>query len=674
LSKYILQSNTGIDSNFFLRNGIFLILTFFILISSYYSIILPTHEAPDEWVHILWIKNYATMNVDDWTFYSHEPLYYFTNSLVVNSLHLTDHLENPPVRFSGNYPFHWLHGNEEQFPFSGYPLTIHLLRFYSIVLGAITVFFTYKIAQLVFGKDSWFALFSTLLVTLIPTFVFTSAIINNDILGIAMFTISIFYLMKIRQNTSIKQNFILLGIFSGLAIISKGNTLILLPIIISVIIIMLFQKKWNIIDGIKQTSLILLGSLVGIWYPIVLYFNTATGTITSTGGGGALNLLTNFVLHPSFEYPLRRLNIKLFDSFWAGLVHINVFPQSEIRSLYLIMAMLSITLLVVFYKKITISNNQKQMFSVILITLIAVTGVFSVILLKGTGMARNILFVMPEVLILISFSFFLASKTLKTKSWLLPTSVIIIYVTAFLFSTFSYADLIEKAKFEDELKTNDPLKNMILIWKSRTDLPKTFPEVTDGDYKRFNNWILTNGLRQYPVLLGTDKEFFQLLNQYYVNDNIQEKFPEAKTGNFVKLINYYEIQKQNILVSDINTIRSGLGSIDSIDGKLVRNTPHITTSLGSNVVMQGWMLSNEKGPLDLTYLFIDDKPISQISYGFSRPDVAKSFGEQTFRYSGWTVSFSTADLDLGCYDMNIVGVVQNSSTKLTGSEKLCIVE
>ena len=148
--------------------GLFLALFIYLCVALSYFFIVPIFEAPDEWTHTGHIKHIADGNglpvmlpgQGIWGG-QQPPLYYVIGAVLVQPFDLTDfedYLErtkNPHASLGyaldpGNKN-NYLHGSDENFPYQGLSLTVHILRLYSMIFGLITVTFTYLTAFEIFG-------------------------------------------------------------------------------------------------------------------------------------------------------------------------------------------------------------------------------------------------------------------------------------------------------------------------------------------------------------------------------------------------------------------------------------------------------------------------------------------------------------------------------------------
>ena len=156
------------------------------------------------------------------------------------------------------------HGPEEIFPYSDIALTVHTLRLLSIAFGVITLIFVYKIAQLVFHNHNWLPLYTTAFVSLIPMFLSINAVLNSDVLLWTLFTIALFFLLKFVNEPNRIRFVILTAVFATLAISTKSNGLVFIPIFLSVIAYLFISKQIRIQSLVKNIFLYGIFSVISI--------------------------------------------------------------------------------------------------------------------------------------------------------------------------------------------------------------------------------------------------------------------------------------------------------------------------------------------------------------------------------------------------------------------------
>jgi len=233
------------------RPNIWLILALYLILAVAYSVASPIFETPDEIHHVYFIKYLAETHTlpvlgaetttGEGTLYGQEggqpPLYYAIGAAIVSGV---DMGETPPERNPhasmgnplqlGNKNF-IIHGPDEAWPWHGLPLAVHLLRFFSILLGAGTVFFVWKIARGLFPRQKSLALAVAAFVAFLPQFLFISAAVSNDNLIIFLSTFTLWLILWLfgpdfRQTPGWAEA-LLLGMFLGFAALSKLSGLYL---------------------------------------------------------------------------------------------------------------------------------------------------------------------------------------------------------------------------------------------------------------------------------------------------------------------------------------------------------------------------------------------------------------------------------------------------------------
>jgi hypothetical protein len=143
---------------------IYVLLAVFIALSTLYSIAVPPFEASDELWHYPMVKyiadNWALPvqdpeNVGPWRQEgSQPPLYYFIGAVATFWIdtsdvdvvrHLNPHADNGVATADGNVNLITHHPETESFPWRGTTLAVHLIRFLSVLMGAATVYLTYRL-------------------------------------------------------------------------------------------------------------------------------------------------------------------------------------------------------------------------------------------------------------------------------------------------------------------------------------------------------------------------------------------------------------------------------------------------------------------------------------------------------------------------------------------------
>ncbi|MGA1867412.1 MAG: DUF2142 domain-containing protein [bacterium] len=240
------------------------LIILFIILSAAYSIIIPIFNAPDEPFHFEYmqfiahhktIPNQALEKHSISTEGFNPPLYYIINTLCLSLLSknkasdikihtyqdIAHFLQQPSGGFRGDlYPplnpryIKWGRGternmfltsSEDTFPFAGSIRILHILRIISVLFGALTIFFIFKTAALIFPDNKNIPMLAASLCALNPQFNFLSGSLNNDNLVIVWATLSIWCITKLfmSHDEDRRRTIALLGTYIGLGLITKVN-------------------------------------------------------------------------------------------------------------------------------------------------------------------------------------------------------------------------------------------------------------------------------------------------------------------------------------------------------------------------------------------------------------------------------------------------------------------
>ncbi|MBN1992136.1 MAG: glycosyltransferase family 39 protein [Anaerolineae bacterium] len=237
------------------------ILIGFIILGLIYSLVTPPFEAGDESRHYAVIKYMAdtgrliVQNAPETAslahHWSHEgnqpPLYYALAALLtfwIDSGSWDDVFWYNPHTTIGN-PLRpdnkniTIHPPGENWPWRKHVLAVHLIRFLSLAMAAVTVVAAYGLALKLFTGNRWSAAGAMAITAFNPMFIFISASINNDNAVIMFVTLALWLMVKLadRQGRKGKEGMglplylpALLGLLIGLGSLSKLYALGLLPL------------------------------------------------------------------------------------------------------------------------------------------------------------------------------------------------------------------------------------------------------------------------------------------------------------------------------------------------------------------------------------------------------------------------------------------------------------
>jgi 4-amino-4-deoxy-L-arabinose transferase-like glycosyltransferase len=284
------------------------ILIAFLILGVIYSVVTPIFEASDELWHyplLQWLSKGNPLPVQDaknvgpWKQEaSQPPLYYWLTGAATAWIDTSDmaqvrrenpHVNNGVITPDGNLNLVVHNPQVESFPWRGSVLAVHLARLMSVLMGAVTVWLTYRIALELFSDRSWLALGAAAVNAFTPMFIFISGAVNNDNLTMMLCSLGLLLIVKrlreyegpsirdqkaAERKLSFRQDFFYrmgrwlpLGVVLGLGALTKTSTLALLPITGLAVIVAAWRKgSWREFwAGALATALPVL-LIAGWWY------------------------------------------------------------------------------------------------------------------------------------------------------------------------------------------------------------------------------------------------------------------------------------------------------------------------------------------------------------------------------------------------------------------------
>lgn len=257
-----------------------LILLLFLLLGGVYAFHTPIFEASDELWHYPMVQHLAAGNplpvqvfdpaqAGPWKQEaSQPPLYYYLGAALTFWIDTADmervrwenpHVDNGIITADGNINL-TIH-NPAWNPWQGTLLAVRLVRLFSILLGAATVYLTYRIAREVEPDRPEIRLGATAVNAFLPMFLFITASVNNDNLAIPLASLAILLMIQVVSKqyavsskqyavnrlrvTDYELRWLLIGVVIGLAILTKEGTFGLFPIALGTA----FISQWQVASG-----------------------------------------------------------------------------------------------------------------------------------------------------------------------------------------------------------------------------------------------------------------------------------------------------------------------------------------------------------------------------------------------------------------------------------------
>jgi hypothetical protein len=292
------------------RWGFLAILAMFLVLAIYYSISNPLFEAPDELQHaayVVWLADAHSLPVVDpeqpgpmEQEATQAPLYYwmvatllgpFPHEPAANLAERNPHANiGEPLRPDNkNRVLHDM--RQEQWPYHGTSLYIHLARAISSVLAVGTLWAIYRLGRIAFPDRPAIALAMMALVAFTPQFLFLSSSVSNDnmVILIASWTlVGLAAWLRLPRLPGWGQVGIM-GVLLGLAVLAKLSGVLLWPLVAGALLWLAWRSRdvrWLSKAGLLCFAIAL--AICGWWFVRnqLLYGDiTASQALAATLGG-----------------------------------------------------------------------------------------------------------------------------------------------------------------------------------------------------------------------------------------------------------------------------------------------------------------------------------------------------------------------------------------------------
>jgi hypothetical protein len=249
------------------RRLLALILLLYLALGFTYALITPAFEASDELWHYPMVRHLADGNplpvqvfdpaqAGPWNQEaSQPPLYYYLGAALTFPIDQSDmatarrlnpHVDNGVLTPDGNTNLA-VHDPAAD-PWSGTLLAVRIVRLFSVLLGGLTVYLTYRIAAETAPGRPEVALGAAAINAFLPMFLFISGAVNNDNLALPLASLALLLMIRIvtRRRASYFQvrwwEWVSVGVVVGLAALTKEGTLGLFPMALGTAIVAAWQK------------------------------------------------------------------------------------------------------------------------------------------------------------------------------------------------------------------------------------------------------------------------------------------------------------------------------------------------------------------------------------------------------------------------------------------------
>jgi Dolichyl-phosphate-mannose-protein mannosyltransferase len=213
------------------------VLAAFVALAVWYSVTIPLGEAPDEVPHFTYIRYIAQHRALPSAHDEHEafqpPLYY---ALAAGLTFWIQDAPDAPFAIRANADYDpvdarapknlLLHTADEASPYRGWALAWHVVRLFSIALGALTVWAVYRLGRVLFPAQAAIPLAMAGLTAFTPQFLFMSAVVNNDNAAVAISALILWRVAALLHEPEchrFTRDSLVIGVLLGLGMLSKAS-------------------------------------------------------------------------------------------------------------------------------------------------------------------------------------------------------------------------------------------------------------------------------------------------------------------------------------------------------------------------------------------------------------------------------------------------------------------
>ncbi len=328
-----------------------LIILLYLVLGTLYALFTPAWQAPDEPAHYNYVRYLAEQHRFPILKPGDYPAAYLEE---IKAAHFPPEMSIEPIRYEFHQPpLYYLVVAPFYQVSSGHLLPLRLL---SVAMGALLLVVIYWTVEALVPKRPGLALGATAFVAFLPMHLAMTAAVNNDILAEILLTtvllLSIRYLRRASHPAARGDDarlLVLLGITTGLGLVTKSSVYIALPLALTAIAArhLWLEAKPSLGAGLKAMGLYLLPAL-GLALPWWLRNMVQYGGLDFLGLGrhdqvvaGQLRT-AEFVAEHGLGQLLQDLTTTTFRSFWGQFGWMGVLLDQRIYQALAIMSVLAL--------------------------------------------------------------------------------------------------------------------------------------------------------------------------------------------------------------------------------------------------------------------------------------------------------------------------------------------
>jgi hypothetical protein len=276
-------------------NRLFTLILFgYVVLAIGFSVVNPIYESTDELHHFRYIRYIQEFHAlpeqraDQPRIQAHHPPLYYLIAAAASGLippdrpALYEPVPNPYYGYryweiNNDNKNRYLHGSDEQWPYSGVVLMVHVARWINIIIGALMVWVTYRIGLTIFASENGnqetsqqgkaIAVGAAAIVAFNPQFLFMSGAINNDVIAGLFGSILLWIGVTIIRLGLTTRRSILLALAFAFALMAKFNLAFALPLVELALIIAVWPTRdWR---GFLKANLFIVffvALIAGWWF------------------------------------------------------------------------------------------------------------------------------------------------------------------------------------------------------------------------------------------------------------------------------------------------------------------------------------------------------------------------------------------------------------------------
>ncbi len=271
-----------------------LILIGYLALAVGFSLANPIYESTDELHHFRYIRYIQKFHAlpeqraDQPRIQAHHPpLYYLAAALITAPVApdrpaLYEPVHNPYYGYryweiNNDNKNRYLHGPDEQWPYTGVVLMVHVARWVNILIGALMVWVTYRIGLTIFAnaqgnretgrQGQAIAVAAAAIVAFNPQFLFMSGAVNNDVIAGLFGSLLLWCGVTIIRFGLTTRRSILLALTFALALMAKFNLAFALPLVELALLIAVWPKRdWRSFVKANLFIVLFVAIIAGWWF------------------------------------------------------------------------------------------------------------------------------------------------------------------------------------------------------------------------------------------------------------------------------------------------------------------------------------------------------------------------------------------------------------------------